>query len=277
MPAAKTLPPKSASKAAAKSTALAHRPRSVPAHAEARAPVTMLEVIARAASDPKTDVAKLERLMAMAHDQEARMAKKAFGIAMKEAQDGMRRVRADASNSQTSSKYATYAALDKAVRPIYTQHGFALTFDTGEGAPTDHIRVICEVFHEAGHARPYHIDMPADGKGAKGGDVMTKTHAAGSALTYGQRYLLKAIFNIVVGDDDDDDGNAAGDVSVTAEQLDELRELLAKSKGDPELFCKYMKVASMGAIQQRDLPKAREALNNAIATYSKKNQKDAAQ
>ena len=36
---------------------------------------------------------------------------------------------------------------------------------------------------------------------------MTKTHAAGSALTYGQRYLLKMIFNIAIGSDDD--GNAA--------------------------------------------------------------------
>lgn len=50
--------------------------------------------------------------------------------------------------------------------------------------------------------------MPADGKGAKGGDVMTKTHAAGSAMSYGQRYLLKMIFNLAVGDDDD--GQKAG-------------------------------------------------------------------
>ena len=50
--------------------------------------------------------------------------------------------------------------------------------------------------------------MPADGKGAKGGDVMTKTHATGSAMTYGQRYLVKMIFNIAVGADDD--GRAAG-------------------------------------------------------------------
>jgi hypothetical protein len=49
--------------------------------------------------------------------------------------------------------------------------------------------------------------MPADGKGAKGGDVMTRTHAAGSAFSYGQRYLLKLIFNIATGEDDD--GNAA--------------------------------------------------------------------
>jgi hypothetical protein len=68
--------------------------------------------------------------------------------------------------------------------------------------------VICRVSHQNGHSRTYQIDMPADGKGAKGGDVMTKTHATGSAVSYGMRYLLKMIFNIAVSDKDDD-GNAA--------------------------------------------------------------------
>ena len=51
--------------------------------------------------------------------------------------------------------------------------------------------------------------MPADGKGAQGRDVMTRTHATGSAVSYGRRYLLLMIFNIAVGGEDDD-GNAAG-------------------------------------------------------------------
>jgi ribosomal protein L37AE/L43A len=50
--------------------------------------------------------------------------------------------------------------------------------------------------------------MPADGKGAKGNDVMTKTHAAGAAGSYGARYLLKGIFNVAIGENDDD-GNGA--------------------------------------------------------------------
>jgi len=63
--------------------------------------------------------------------------------------------------------------------------------------------------HASGHTRTYSCDMPADGKGAKGNDVMTKTHAAGSAMSYGQRYLLKLIFNVAIGEQDDD-GNGAG-------------------------------------------------------------------
>jgi hypothetical protein len=50
--------------------------------------------------------------------------------------------------------------------------------------------------------------MPVDGKGARGGDVMTKTHAMGSGISYGMRYLLRMIFNLAI--DQDDDGNAAG-------------------------------------------------------------------
>jgi hypothetical protein len=37
---------------------------------------------------------------------------------------------------------------------------------------------------------------------------MTRTHATGSAFSYGKRYLLIGMFNLAIGDDDD--GNAAG-------------------------------------------------------------------
>jgi hypothetical protein len=111
-------------------------------------------------------------------------------------------------NHQTKSKYASYADLDRAVRPIYSDHGFSLSFDSGDNAPADCVRVVCKVAHRGGHREIHHLDMPADGKGAKGGDVMTKTHATGAAITYGKRYLLGMIFNLAVGEDDD--GNSAG-------------------------------------------------------------------
>ena len=162
----------------------------------------------RFATDPNVSVEKIERLMALLERGEARKAEAAFNAAMASAQKAMRPVAADAYNPQTKSKYASYEALDRALRPIYTEHGFGLSFDTGDGAPPDFVRVLCYVTHSGGHARTYKLDMPADGKGAKGGDVMTKTHATGSGLSYGQRYLLKMIFNVAVGEEDDD-GNRA--------------------------------------------------------------------
>lgn len=164
----------------------------------------------RLALDPRVDVAKIEKLLDMAERVQRRNAEQAFNVALSAAQRAMRRVAADADNPQTKSRYATYAALDRVLRPIYTDHGFGLSFDTGDSGKDLEVRVICLVTHVAGFSRTYHLDMPADGKGAKGGDVMTRTHATGSAVTYGMRYLLKMIWNVAIGSDRDDDGNDAG-------------------------------------------------------------------
>jgi hypothetical protein len=169
----------------------------------------LVPMFERLATDPNVSVEKIERLMALWERGEARKSEAAFYAEMSDAQQKMRRIEADATNPQTRSRYASYGALDRSLRPIYTEHGFGLTFNTGDSQLPEHVRVLCLVTHRGGHSREYHIDMPADGKGAKGGDVMTKTHAVGSAVSYGMRYLLKMIFNVAIGEDDDD-GNAAG-------------------------------------------------------------------
>ncbi len=167
--------------------------------------VAMFERMAR---DPNISVEKVERLMALWERGEAKRSEMAFNVAMSTAQAKMRHVAPDAFNPQTKSKYASYDALDLVLRPIYTEHGFALSFNTADSPQPESIRILCDVTHSGGHNKQYRLDMPADGKGAKGGDVMTKTHAVGSGLSYGMRYLLKMIFNVAVGEKDDD-GNAA--------------------------------------------------------------------
>jgi hypothetical protein len=79
--------------------------------------------------------------------------------------------------------------------------------------------------HRDGFSRRYQIDMPIDTKGARGGDVMTRTHATGSAYTYGKRYLLIGMFNLAI--DDDDDGNVAGrraPIRPTARELPQIQQ-----------------------------------------------------
>jgi hypothetical protein len=173
----------------------------------------MVSMIERAARDPAINIDKLERLITLQENAQERVAEQAFNMAMSDAQGEMGPIAADSNNPQTKSRYASYFALDKALRPIYSKHGFALSFGTGDVPQESYIRVLCYTSHRGGYTRTYHVDMPADGKGAKGGDVMTKTHATGSAMTYGQRYLLKMIFNIAIGSDDD--GNAASPKSQT--------------------------------------------------------------
>ena len=173
-------------------------------------------VIERLVTNPAADVDKLGRLLEFHERITAQRAKAEFDAALSAAQAEMGRVGRDAVNPQTRSRYASYGALDRALRPIYTRHGFGLSFNSGEAPLPEHVRVLCEVTHSGGFAKSYHLDMPADGKGAKGGDVMTKTHAVGSAMSYGMRYLLKMIFNVAVGEGDDD-GNGAGGKPQAAE------------------------------------------------------------
>jgi len=209
---------------------------------DAAAFVSMIE---RAARDPAVDMDKLERLLAMKERQEMRVAEQAFAEAMTKAQAEMRAVATDLHNSQTRSRYASYMALDKATRPIYTRHGFALSFNTDVGPSPDILVVGCTVMHSAGYSRHYSVPMPADGKGAKGGDVMTKTHATGAAMTYGQRYLLKMIFNIAVGEDTD--GNEPGG-SITEKQGEIIAALIVEAKADIAKFLKWVGAESISDI-----------------------------
>jgi hypothetical protein len=192
--------------------------------AKADAPQNLLEVIARAASDPTVDIDKMDRLLQMREREETRAAEAEFNTAMTAAQTEMGRIKTNKENSQTHSRYADYASLDRALRPIYTRHGFALSFNTVE-APADMVGVEAYV-SRGGFTRTYRAMMPADGKGAKGNDVMTKTHATGAAMTYGMRYLLKMIFNVAIGEDDTD-GNMPG-ATITDDQAEEIKKILEK-------------------------------------------------
>lgn len=184
----------------------------------------------QAAISQGASIDTIERLAKLQREMVEYQAQVEFNDAMQRAQASMRRIGTDAVNPQTKSSYATYAKLDGALRPIYSREGFSLSFNSGEGPSTDMVRVLCYV-SRGGHTRTYQIDMPADGKGAKGGDVMTKTHATGAAASYGMRYLLKMIFNVATGESDDD-GNSASK-SMDRGEFDRLCGLI-ENAGSPE-------------------------------------------
>jgi hypothetical protein len=104
-----------------------------PAHLPAK-PSSLLEAIIYAASDPTIDIAKVEHLVRLKKEIEAAEAEKLFNEALAAAQAEMVPIVADAVNSEVgrAHRYASYAQLDRAVRPIYSRHGLSVTFNTGE-------------------------------------------------------------------------------------------------------------------------------------------------
>lgn len=171
----------------------------------------------------------IERLSALYEKAQARNSEQMFNDAMNQAQSEIGRIAPNATNKHTGSKWATYDKLDKVLRPVYIKHGFSLSFNSGQSPVADTVLVTCFVSHRGGHTREYVAPpMPCDGKGAKGSDVMTPTHATGGAMSYGARYLLKFIFNVAIGEEDTD-GNA------TNGELAEQLEYIANASSPEEL------------------------------------------
>ena len=114
------------------STALAHAETEVlEPKAQAVLPprneiATVMHAITAAANDPNVDIDKMERLLSMHERMHARANEQKFNAAMTKAQAAMGPISADAVNPQTRSTYASYAQLNRALRPIYTKNGFAL-------------------------------------------------------------------------------------------------------------------------------------------------------
>jgi len=171
----------------------------------------IVRMIEQVAMNPDVPVDKMERIMAMQERILDRQAQQDFTAAMVRVQKSIPAIVKHRKNEQTNSAYADLDDINRVIKPIYSAEGFSLSFGTdGEHLPGT-VRIVCEVSHIGGYSKTFTYDAPIDDKGIKGTVNKTATHARGSANTYGQRYLVKMIFNLTLAGEDDD-GNAAGGI-----------------------------------------------------------------
>jgi len=182
-----------------------------------------MSVIERMAVNPDVDPDKIGKLL----DQQERIidknSKMAFNKAMTACQATMPSVVKDALNKQTNSTYAKYETITRTIKPVYTEHGFSLSFGTDKSPLEGHIRITCEVMHSEGHCKDYFVDLPPDLAGIKGTVNKTGIHGSVSTYSYGKRCLATMIFNIAVADQDDDAVKAG---AVTVQDLLEYNGLV---------------------------------------------------
>lgn len=196
-------------------------------------PTSLLNFVAQAVSDPNIDVAKLEALLRMQREIVADEAKTEFNVALHAAQAEMPRVKKNGTIklvkdgvSRGSIPFATYEDVDTALRPIMEKYGFTINFnvdarDGGGGIITGTLEHTNKHFKTA--SMPLALDT---------GPGRNNLQAMGSTLSYGKRYVLEMLFNIV-REGVDDDGKLGGTKFITDEQAAELRAL-AKEAGRPE-------------------------------------------
>ncbi len=177
----------------------------------------MMQVIAKVASDPNSDVDKLEKMLNMQERIFDKNAAIEFNKSLTKCQQEMPAVTANAQNNQTNSKYAKIEAINKVITPVYTDNGFSLSFGEGKPDKEGFMRIECTVAHSGGHSKEYHYDLPLDDSGMAGKTNKTKVHAHGSTTSYGRRYLTLLIFNIIIVGEDDD--GTAGNKIITQEDL----------------------------------------------------------
>lgn len=266
--------------------AVAKRPSShLPAVVQPQKPATILDIINRAAFDKSVDAHKVELLIEMARKVRADDAKAAYWrslVIMKPKlpviekngrivihEKGKDKIDA---NIIQSSDYALWEDIDAAITPILAEHGFVLTFRTGN-QPDGKVTVTGVLSHELGHSEESEMALPLDTSGSK-----NNVQAAGSSISYGQRYTAKALLNLRFKGQDDD-GKAGGNPGlITDSQAEQILELLIRDKADVTLFCKSMKVESIVQLPASRYREAIERINTRSAIVRQKEaEKEAAQ
>jgi hypothetical protein len=246
-------------------TSVATAPQ-VPVVAGNGAPQSLLPAIITLAKDPAMDADKLERLLAMQERMEARQAEQEFNAAFVAMQQKLPRIKKDGSltypvdknkpdgKQRLISKYATWEAIDAAIRPILAEHGFALSFTTDIAA--NGILVVTAILrHSAGHStKTPGPPLPCDSSGGK-----NNIQGWGSAMSYGKRYAATAALNLIT-EGDDDDAKLAGMAFLTPEQVEELQALIVETDANERRFLDLFSVQHIGEIQQGAFAAAKNML-----------------
>jgi hypothetical protein len=168
---------------------------------------------------------ELEKLAALAERLEANRARAAFAVALNACQGELTAIIRDDYNAHTKSGYVKLETLQAHIRPVYTRHGFSISWSQGE-AREGLTRVVGRLYHIAGHSEQYQGDYPLDGVGAKGGSVMNPLQGTVSAHTYAQRDMLRLMFNLTIVDKDHD-GNPV-DPICTGDQFKVINDAIAE-------------------------------------------------
>jgi ERF superfamily len=217
-------------------------------------------LIEKMMTTPEADVSKLQVLQEIYYKEQDRQAEREFNEALMRVKQNMpvikknRSIGYDVDKNDKSkgqkeiAKYATLEEIDKHVAPLLKENNMSVSYDTetreGGGAV-----VIGTLRHIKGHSRRASIPLPLDASGGK-----NNVQGMGSTFSYGRRYTLCMLLDIVVIGDDDD--GAGGEI--TNEQAVELDHLLIESGMDK---AKFLKLADSDSVQNIKLKNYGRAIN----------------
>lgn len=221
-------------------------------------PDAILTAIMRAAEAPNFNVETMERLLAMHERMQDRQAKAAYNTALAVLQPLLpvitERGEIKDRNGNVQSRYAKWEDIIEEIRPLLSEHGFALSFRVGQNG--DKIAVTGVLAHKDGHTEETTMLLPADTSGSK-----NAVQAVGSSTSYGKRYTAEALLNIISKGQDDDGRKAAAPQLITAEQKEQIIALMKETNADTAKFLEFMAVETLDELPFSKFNKAINLLN----------------
>lgn len=212
--------------------------------------LTPMEMLDRALSSGATPET-LEKLMALQERWEASQAKKAFDEAMAAVKAKLPviiKTKKVTGGGNYGFKHETLTGIATQIDPILAEHGLSYRFRTSSNDST--VTVICVMSHKQGHREETSLTGPHDKSGGK-----NSIQAVGSAVTYLERYSLKAALGFAAADDDDaalvDQGG-----NITEAQANKLISDLDDVGADKRAFCEFFKIDGIALLPAKRLAEA---------------------
>lgn len=221
-------------------------------------PMDLLQTLIQT-HNPKDAIEVAKELTKMHMELRRQAAEEDFTLALSLCQSEVKFVVADAKGVK-EKPFATYKALDRAIRPIYLRYGLSLSFDSGPCDMPGYMTAMCHV-SKGLHTRIYQLPMDISGLGPKGEGALSRPHAVLGGVEYGRRALLKMIFNIVTGEED---VLTNGELMANIEQLFKAPNIKEMGDMHQEFYQRWKDYpAAIGALQEARNKRHKELKNAA--------------
>ena len=226
----------------------------------------LLVMIERLATNPQLNIEVFDRLLAARRSEEDRAAERAFNSAMSQAKGELQPVLktrdvdfVGKQGTRTKYKYEAFADVARMVDPVFSAHGLSYRFSIAQAAEL--VTVTCIISHSDGHSERIKLE----GKVDPGSTGMSMVQALGSALSYLQRYSLRAAIGLAAGVDDDGRGAGGTSPKIEANQANELRQLIDQTGRSASTLLKLVGVDELEDMNLDQFKRAREVLDLAKA------------
>lgn len=241
------------------STALAKPRTRVPAPSSPN-PISIVQT----AIEKGITGADLKEIMDLQERWESNQARKAFDLALANAQAEIptivknRLVHFEAKNGgkDTSYRHEDLAEIVETIRPILHKHGLAHRFMTKQDMANGGLITVTCLITGHGHREETPLSSGPD----QNGSGMNNLQRIASAVTYLERYTLKAALGLAASHDDDARGTSAEAGTITALQMQELEALIKEVDANAANVCKACKIDSLAEMKPSQFEKAKAKL-----------------